>query len=177
MRSRLVRASLAAGIALFTLAPTAEAHSIPRLYAALAPSAAYDPLQVRALMGGAFLMGLGVDPERDALILRADFYAAYGKEPRGQQPLFGVGAAILYRKVLLRASDQVVWTWALGPGVIAAGNDDVGSATFGVRGELSVRIWGNLAFTAFALAGPTVGQDVRIPWGTPMGLAIDLGAP
>jgi hypothetical protein len=176
MRSRLVPASFATALAFLALAPTAEAHSIPRLYAALAPSAAYDPLQARALFGGAFLMGLGVDPERDALILRVDLYAGYGREPRGQQPLFGVGAAILYRQVL-RASHDVVWTWALGPGVIAVGSDDVGAATFGARAELSVRIWGNLAFTAFALSGPTVGTDVRIPWGTPMGLAIELGAP
>lgn len=40
-----------------------------------------------------------------------------------------------------------------------------------------MRIWGSIGFTAFALSGPTVGTDVRIPWGTPMGLAIDLGAP
>jgi hypothetical protein len=176
MRSSLVPAALAGGVAVFALAPVAEAHSIPRLYGALAPSAVYDPLQGRAFVGGGLLLGLGVDPEVDALLLRIDVYASYGNGPRALQPLFGLDGALLYRKVW-RKRDGVVWTWALGPAVIAAGGDNLGGGTFGVRGELGVRFYGVVGFTAFAIAGPTVGENVRIPWGAPMGLAIDLGLP
>ena len=176
MRSSLVPAALAGGIAVLALAPDAEAHAIPRLYGALSPSAVYDPLQGRAFVGGGLLLGLGVDPEVDALLFRVDVYASYGNEPRALQPLFGFGGTLLYRKVW-RKRDGIVWTWALGPAALAAAADNVGGGTVGVRGELGVRFYGVMGFTAFAIAGPTVGDNIRIPWGAPMGLAIDLGLP
>ena len=151
----------------------AEAHSVPRLYTALTPSALYDPLQGHALLGGGFLLGLGVDPEVDALLVRGDIFAGFSRGGGGAT--VGFGGALLYRRVVRQAGGWV-WTWALGAGAVASGEDDVVNATFGARGELGVRWRGWLGVTAFAIVGPSLGRG-PIPVGTPLGLAIELGAP
>lgn len=157
------------------LAPrAAEAHSIPRLYTAFTPSVAYDPLNGCMVGGVGFLLGLGVDPERDALLLRADFFGALTAEHgRG----IGVGSAILYRWVF-RSKRDIAWTWALGGGGLVAIDDpEAAWAVVGVRGELGVRLAGVVAFSVFAVTGPSAGRDVRVPWATPIGLSMDLGLP
>lgn len=152
----------------------AEAHSVPRLYASLAPAAAYDPVSGCALSGGGLMLGLGVDPEHDALIVRGDFFGAF---VRGAPTSFGFGSAILYRRVF-RASEGVIWTWALGGGaLVTLADPDLAWAVAGVRGELGVRFGTNVGISAFALAGPSAGRDVRIPWATPLGIMIEVGAP
>jgi hypothetical protein len=158
------------GLALALPGSRARAHAIPRLYASIGPAAAYDPLQGVGFLGGTLLLGLGVDPERDALLVRVELFAAVG---RGDG--VGGGAAILYRAVL-SSSDSVLVTWALGLGALAFGDEDAG-VTIGARGELSARLGDHVAFTVFVLTGPCVGELARIPWGLPIGAAIELGLP
>jgi hypothetical protein len=120
------------------------------------------------------LLGLGVDPEHDAFIMRGDAFQAFA---RGGAGGFGFGAAIMYR-VVFESNHELVWTWAVGLGALMSINgDDVVWGTAGVRGELSARLWNTVAFTAFAVTGPAAGLGARLPWGTPIGLAIDVGLP
>lgn len=175
MRRALIGAIAVPLGAMALLAPrAAEAHAIPRLYTAFTPSVTYDPINGCMLGGVGFLLGLGVDPERDALLLRADLFGALtSMHGRG----IGFGSAILYRWVF-RSNRDIAWTWALGGGGLVAIDDpDAMWAVVGVRGELGVRLAGVAAFSVFALAGPAAGRDVRVPWATPIGLSVDLGLP
>ncbi len=152
----------------------AGAHSIPRLYAELGPATAWDPVSARAFVGGTFALGLGVDPERDALLTRADFYATWRRDGKLAS---ATGGSLLYRRVV-RSRDGLVWTVAMGPGVlIAVDEPDLDWATIGVRGELGVRFGNSIGLTAFALTGLVVGSDVRVPIGGPLGVMLEIGAP
>jgi hypothetical protein len=164
---------VAVGVA---LAPTtAHAHSVPRLYAAIGPTTAWDPVAAHVFVGGTVLLGFGVDPERDALLIRSDTFGVWSRQGA---PGIATGASILYR-IVLRDDRSGVWTLALGPGALGIlGRDDqaLDWGVAGVRGELAVR-FGSVRLCAFALTGVTLGRDARLPVGGPVGIAIDLGAP
>ncbi len=162
----LVLAGLAA------LAAPASAHTVPRLYASLGPVAAYDPLQAIGLGGGGLMFGLGDDPESGSFIVRGELYAAFGRVSS-----VGGGGALLYRSVLHRTESGILYTWAVGLAAVVFGAGDQLSVTVGARGELSARIFDNVAITFFVLTGPSAGPAARIPWGVPFGLALELGAP
>ncbi|CAN5535988.1 hypothetical protein BH09MYX1_BH09MYX1_41170 [soil metagenome] len=155
------------------MASSAEAHAIPRFYASLGPSTAYDPWQARAYYGGGFTLGLGVDPERDAMFFRAELFDTVGRDG-DHAP--GSSIAALYRHVLL-SDRMLLWTWALGGGTTIVDHGDDITVTVGARGEIGARFSGVVAFTAWVVAGPTAGHDARVPWGMPFGIAIDLGLP
>lgn len=160
-------------VGLTSLAASAHAHPVPRLYTAIGPETAWDPLSSQVLVGGTILLGLGSDPERGSLLMRSDTLAAWSGDGVTR---VAMGVSILYRTVL-RDEGRGVWSLALGPGeLFVIDEKDLIWSTAGLRGELGVR-FGAVRFSAFALTGITLGRDVRVPWGGPFGLTIDLGVP
>ncbi len=116
---------LGAGFLLvFAWGGRAEAHSIPRPYLSAGPSFGADPAHATPLFGGALTLGIGVDPERDAFLLRGQVLTnAEGtkKEP-GPEGLV-LGAATLAYRVYVDPEHFVVpfYTLGVGAGVSARG--------------------------------------------------------
>lgn len=95
----------------------AEAHSVPRPYLSAGPSFGVDPAHATLLYGGTFTLGLGVDPERDAFLLRGQALTnAEGtrKEP-GPEGLT-LGAATVAYRVYVDPEHFVVPFYTLGVG-------------------------------------------------------------
>ncbi len=176
------RAGLVIGILLAVCLGSgrAAAHAIPRLYVSVGPAAAIEPGRRLGLVGGSLVLGLGVDPEADALLVQGLFLSSTTDLdtkilPAGE---FTWGAVLIgYRRFfpIFEGSGGVrpyCTLWLGGGGAVQGlrGNEQLVSGSLVVSGDLGLRI---NTFVTVAVQGSYSAPLVAAP----LGLVIQLGLP
>lgn len=158
-------------VLVFAWGGRAEAHSVPRPYLSAGPAFGADPAHATLLYGGTFTLGLGVDPERDALLFRCQFLTnAEGtrREP-GPEGLVLGAATVAYR--VFAAPDNFVvpfYTLGLGAGLSARGTKIL--PAFALQPEAGLR-FGKLA--ALSVQAQLYAPVMAVP----LTLSLEVGFP
>lgn len=156
---------------LFAWGGRAEAHTIPRPYLSAGPSFGVDPAHATPLFGGSFTLGLGVDPEQDALLLRGQVLTNVEgtKSEPGPRGLI-LGAATVAYRAYVEPDHFVVpfYTLGLGAGVSARGTTIW--PAFVLQPELGLRFG--------KLAALSVQAQLYVPvMAVPLTLSLEIGFP
>lgn len=155
----------------------ASAHAVPRLYVSVGPVVAIEPARRLPLLGGSLVLGLGVDPERDAVLFRCTLLTsttAIDRDPLPEGELAWAGGFVGYRSVFSRdgAVRPFATLWLGGAGTIQglAGGRHSALPSLAVAGDLGLRL--NDAVT-IAIEGT---YSAPVP-AAPIAFVLQLGLP
>ena len=170
---RALAATVVALVASLGFSRQAAAHSIPRPYVSLGPILAFEPARRLPLYGGSFAFGLGVDPEKDAILFGglavvSPFELSLKVPPA--DAFAWTSAVFAYRHYYPSLGHGVVpfTTFALGLGATFQGPTVLPSlATMGEAG---------LRFSPFVSLAITGAYVAPFP-AAPVGITLQIGAP